>query len=325
MKLQTARLRSVFAAVKERIRLPFSMRSQTYSVEYQVSARNNSPSTQSVTVVLPYPIQARSQEIVGNVTCSEPVNVCQDQLYANRYGLVEVDIKPGEQRAMTVRFACRVSQVRVDTTRFVASEGYDAIERDLFLRYSVPNRFIRSDLPEIQQLASELKTKGRDVIGTLREINEFVIHRLTYGKPIAGLYTTEQALRAAAVDCGGFDTLYCALAIAAGIPSRVVSGFWAGYSKNMMHAWAESLLPDGTWLPVDPSVEQLRRLGRTAKSGRFGFVGSDRIALSYQCDIPIQIADKQLTVDLLQNPSVLLVSSESSQIQTDVVFIANRV
>lgn len=107
----------------------------------------------------------------------------------------------------------------------------------------------------------------------IRQANEFVIGYLQYGNAIEGLYTAQQAREKRIVDCGGFDTLLQDELKKKGIESNVVAGFW---NTGAMHAWLEI---EGE-IPADPSVEHLRRLGKTKKSGRLGFVGSDRIAIS---------------------------------------------
>lgn len=109
----------------------------------------------------------------------------------------------------------------------------------------------------------------------ITQANEFVISYLTYGNPIDGLYTADEAREKRVVDCGGFDTLLQDELKKRGIESKIVAGFWAGYEVNGMHAWLE--IAD---IPADPSIEYLRRQGRTKKSGRLGFVGGDRIAFS---------------------------------------------
>ena len=87
------------------------------------------------------------------------------------------------------------------------------------------------------------------------------------------------------------------------LPARLVSGFWAGAkSHNDMHVWCEAQLPDGNWLPMDPAIDWLTRRGRDIKSGKFGFVGSDRIALSVGCDINLTVGTKVIVTPLLQHP-----------------------
>jgi transglutaminase-like putative cysteine protease len=93
----------------------------------------------------------------------------------------------------------------------------------------------------------------------------------------------------------------------------VVSGFWLSpsisyklkaKSSPQMHAWLAILLPDGRWIPADPSVEQLRRLGRSRKIGVLGEVGSDRVEMSVGCDFDLQINNATIRTDILQTPII---------------------
>jgi len=103
--------------------------------------------------------------------------------------------------------------------------------------------------------------------------NDFVIGYLTYGNPIDGLYSADEAREKRIVDCGGFDALMQDELKKSGIHSDIIAGFW---NSGKMHAWLEI---DGK-IPADPSVEYLKKYGKTKKSGRLGFVGSDRITFS---------------------------------------------
>jgi hypothetical protein len=118
------------------------------------------------------------------------------------------------------------------------------------------------------------------------------------------LYSVTKALRLKTVDCGGYDTLFASICLALGIPARIVAGYWLGYKQNLMHAWLELQLPNGQWLPADPSVEALRKVGRSKKIGGLGKIGSDRIAFSYGCDIKL-FEYKNVVVDILQVPFIL--------------------
>jgi len=146
----------------------------------------------------------------------------------------------------------------------------------------------------------------------LLDINAYVIKNLEYGNPIEGLYILDDVLKNKKVDCGGFDVLFIELCKKAGIPARIISGFWAGYKENGMHAWVEIQLSSGEWIAADPSIEQLYSQGRTKKYAKLGFVGSDRIALSIGTDIPIQLKNKTVNVAILQNPLVFSEKGEES-------------
>jgi transglutaminase-like putative cysteine protease len=61
-------------------------------------------------------------------------------------------------------------------------------------------------------------------------------------------------------DCSEHAALFTTLARAAGIPARTVSGLaWLGDEARAFggHAWCEVAL-DGAWVPVDPTLDQVR-------------------------------------------------------------------
>ena len=59
-------------------------------------------------------------------------------------------------------------------------------------------------------------------------------------------------------ECQGHTYLYAAFARSLGIPTRVVNGivYTRKYGGFLYHTWAESLV-DGSWVPVDPTLDQL--------------------------------------------------------------------
>lgn len=158
--------------------------------------------------------------------------------------------------------------------------------------------------PRIQTLAKNIG-KSSSVYETAKRIHTHLVRTVKYGEPIDGLYSDLDALTRPHVDCGGFDSLFVSLCLASGIQARIVSGFFLDGDKNDMHAWAEYQDEKGRWIPVDPSTEQLAKQVRTKKSGRFGYIGSDRLQLSQGCDIPIEWNNKVYSAPLLQHPFIL--------------------
>lgn len=152
---------------------------------------------------------------------------------------------------------------------------------------------------------------------TIRQCYDQTITNLQYGAPIPGLYTLEDVTRLPAVDCGGFSVYLISLLAAAKIPARLVAGFWAGYTHNTMHAWVEAQLPDGRWLPLDPSTDWLRQRRRTKKLGGFGQVGSDRIVISLGSDHVIHYQQQTYAVGMLQLPMLLAADGTFSYLPYD--------
>ncbi len=151
----------------------------------------------------------------------------------------------------------------------------------------------------------------------IRQCYDQTVAKLHYGAPIPGLYTLADVLTLPEVDCGGFSVYLISLLEAAHIPARLVAGFWAGYRQNDMHAWVEAKLPDGTWLPLDPSTDWLRQRRRTKKTGGFGQIGSDRIVTSVGSDHVIRYQDKNYPIGLLQVPMVLAADGTFSYLPYD--------
>lgn len=290
---------------KETTGLAFFLRTRRLQVHYDVKIANHGADHAHFTLVVPIPVNSESQLLLGKpMFRPDPSAIRTDEIFGNHYAVWQGDVRPGEVASYQESYLIRVKPFRPRLVR-QHIDGYRNLNAETIRKYLAPNRYLQSEDESVIRLARELRGKETNVVKILKALNSHVIHRLAYGDPIPGLYSSHDALTRDVVDCGGFDTLLAALAMSLGIPSRIVSGFWAvSRKKNDMHAWLEFMLPDGTWVPADPSVEKLVREGRAKKSGKFGFVGSDRIALSVGCDIPVQWGEMTERVDILQHPFV---------------------
>lgn len=282
---------------------PFYLKTQGYKVSYITEIKNSSDKTIRSFLLLPVVQNTASQTLVTKASLDPSAVIQTDPQFHNQYAQWEFSIAPGEEKTFKQLFQIKVEPQEKKSVRFSLAD-YKKLDPQIFKLYTSASKHLESSSGEILELAAKIKGQDTDVLTLVKKINEYVISQLAYGNPIMGLYTSLEALEKKTVDCGGFDTLFVALSQAIGIPARLVSGFWAGYHKNDMHAWVEVVLPDGSLLPIDPSMEQLRQEGRTRKSGRLGFTGSDRIALSVGSDIELTINGQKLIVDILQNPIV---------------------
>ncbi len=277
----------------------FDKRPQSYEVVYDVTLQNRLRESQRVTLILPCPSETDRQKLLVNVHFEPEMKIRREPLFGNSYAYAEFDLG-AEPVHVRQTFRIAVNPVNMSQIPSFTMGAYKNLERH-FAPYLESNRFINVT-NEMCELARKIVGNEQDVMKMIKKLNEFVIERLRYGKPISGLYAAQDALDKAEVDCGGFDSLFCSLAIALGIPSRIVFGFWAGDEYGEMHAWAESLLPDGRWVSVDPSVEYLRQRRRTQRLGGVGRLGSDRIVMSRGCDYDLQIGERVVRCDILQNP-----------------------
>ena len=98
-------------------------------------------------------------------------------------------------------------------------------------------------------------------------------------------------------ECTEYAALFVGLCRAAGVPARAVTGF-RGSKANDWHAWAEFMLPDGRWIPVDPTQGEHNLYNRAIS---FGTADNRRIALCKTYDVRLKDVDKgQSESDFLQ-------------------------
>jgi transglutaminase-like putative cysteine protease len=122
-------------------------------------------------------------------------------------------------------------------------------------QYLKPAEKIESDAPEIAAKAKELaagKKEARDIAQALAAWTaEWLKDSVEDGGEALA------SLKGRSGNCQTHARLYTALARAAGVPTRFVSGLVYQEGKGFLyHSWAESLLGD-TWVAVDPTYNQL--------------------------------------------------------------------
>lgn len=284
---------------KETLGLPFYTRTQSYRVVIEARIANDTSDTRTAKLFFPIPQECAGQHIEEE-SFSHAFDFSHDGRFGNRFAYTRKELLGGSSIDFSATFFVTVSPRRTQS-RASAAAVYNLTEK-IREAYLGPNPFLESS--DALELGTSMLARGNAPDSLARAFNAYVVEHFTYGNPIKGLYSAKDAFEKRIVDCGGFDTALCALCIACGIPARIVSGFWAGHrGHEPMHAWCEIMLPNGRWMPADPSVEHLVRSGRDrTKSGRLGFIGSDRIAFSVGCGIPLEDGT---VVDILQYPFLL--------------------
>lgn len=297
------RAKAVAHRAKETLGMLFYTKPQTYSVTYTTIIRSFAKTPTHLPIALPLP-RNTPQQTVQTEPKLEPSGflIEEDEQFKNGYAVWDESLSASDERVLSYSTTISVAPSHIALSRPLHISDYNHIPLDMRSPYLTSNTYIQAQDPRIRSIADSIRGTETLVYPIMQRIYTYVISRLVYGDPITGLYSSVQAIERPSVDCGGFATLFVALCIACGIPARVVSGFWMGYPNATMHAWAEAMLPDGRWLPVDPATESLAKQNRTRRSGRFGYVGSDRMICSYGCDIPLRIGGKMVYAPLLQHP-----------------------
>lgn len=312
-----------FRMVGQGTDLLFYQKPQIYSVRYEAAIKNNTDNVLPLYAVLPIPPDMTHQRILKEPKFfPKEASVGKDPIFGNKYAYWKLELLPRAVEVVKEEFRVAVSPREIKIPQLLTLDDYEKDFTRLNLVKS-QNAYINPEDERIKSVIREIIGEERNVSKIILRLNEYVVLHLEYGNPITGLYSSKDALEKSVVDCGGFDTLLVAFCIASGISARIISGFFAGYKKNEMHAWLEIMLPNGEWIPADPSIENLRRKGKTKKSGRLGFVGSDRIALSIGCEISLKIGERDITVDILQNP-IVLAEKNSFVIETKFITVLEK-
>jgi hypothetical protein len=275
---------------------------QLLDFSWDIEIFNDSSEFSQGELFLPLPLNLPSQKIIQEPVFTPAADkTAVEKMYGNHYISWKVSLKPGEKKSFLCQFQAEISPVQfLPRHKFFLSD-YAPVKFKNAIWLSA-NCFLQPENPEIQKIAREIAGIEKDVLSIIKKLNAYVANHLKYGQSILGLYSAMDFLKKETVDCGGFASFLASLCISLGIPARIVSGFWAGYDNNAMHVWAEIQLPDGSWIPADPTVESLRDWGRTRKTGALGFIGSDRIIFSYGCDLEIETPSRKIKIDILQNP-----------------------
>ncbi len=121
--------------------------------------------------------------------------------------------------------------------------------------YLMPADKIESDAPQIVAKAKELATGRKDREDIVRRLASWTADWLRNTVDDGGSALASFTSRTG--NCQTHARLYTALARAAGIPTRFVSGLVYQEGKGFLyHSWAESLV-NGRWVSVDPTYDQV--------------------------------------------------------------------
>jgi transglutaminase-like putative cysteine protease len=122
-------------------------------------------------------------------------------------------------------------------------------------KYLKPEEKIESDAPEITAKAKELAAGGKgpeEIVKALASwTSDWLRDTVEDGGGAVASFKSRNG------NCQTHARLYAALARAAGIPTRFVSGLVYLDGKGFLyHSWDESLL-DGRWVAIDPTYDQV--------------------------------------------------------------------
>lgn len=151
-------------------------------------------------------------------------------------------------------------QVERQTGRVVIATGSlrkaaEASPKEVAASYLQPSEGIESTATEIMKKAKELTDTLADNPAKAAKLTAWTSSWLEDSVDGGGTALASLAKRSG--NCQSHAKLYTALARAAGIPTRFVSGLVSQDGTGFLyHSWAESWL-DGRWVAVDPTFNQI--------------------------------------------------------------------
>ncbi len=122
----------------------------------------------------------------------------------------------------------------------------------------VSNSTIQTNLPKIQEIANEIRTKEpKNRLNQVQAILEYLSNKYSFDyemqkNNIVRPLTTEEALTRGKGVCQHYSVIFTAVARALKIPTRIVSGFALMGDKPGGHAWVESEIQPGLWRVIEP-------------------------------------------------------------------------
>ena len=175
-----------------------------------------------------------------------------------KYLRVEIKgIEPGDGFELSdgYRQSSRGSVVEIRAGDLARLNTYEIPNKDpLLARYLKPDNLIQSGDPEIISKSREILGGETDSLRAAEKINRWVYGYLKK-TGTASIPNAKDVLKAGSGDCNEHSALFAALARAAGIPTKTVSGTIYLDGRFYYHAWNEVYV--GEWVAVDPTFGQI--------------------------------------------------------------------
>ena len=150
----------------------------------------------------------------------------------------------------------------------VKAAGLPAALNETNKQFLLPNTYIQSDVPELQNLARTIIGDEKDILKAALKLERWVSESMSFDLGIV-LAPSSEIFKNRRGTCVGYATLLAALTRAVGIPSRIVMGYVYVLGMFGGHAWTEILIGE-SWIPIDAAIVAQG----VADAGRLYFIAS---------------------------------------------------
>lgn len=268
--------------------------SRTVELKYQVAIPEPRDQNDPIHIWLPLPPSTSQQEVLAiQSDASMWLEVCHDPAFGNPilHGVTSGQ-SAGPQhigyRAVVERKEWRVDLAQTRPAR------WNNIEQDAqLLRNQLCETRTLRFLPELLEVAQQIKAKHSRALDIARAVYEHVLASMSYDKSVEGWGQgdTEWACSTGKGNCTDFHTLFLALLRSCGVAGEFEIG--AAFPADMQdgdithfkcgyHCWTRFFDPVLGWIPVDVS-EASRHPEK--RDYFFGAIDQDRVLLSRGRDI----------------------------------------
>lgn len=207
---------------------------------------------QTIRLWMPYPLEYPSQrdiKLMDVVPEPQTVRICDG------HGVIfnEIVVREDQPLEMSERFSYYTYETHFNIDPDTIKDHDKTDPENSF--YISKDKHLRLN-NEITNLSHSIIKAEKNPILAARAICKWILENYTYGavhhEDIEN--ETDFILRKRYGDCGTMSFLLISLARSIGIPARLIGGFLVSERLCSPHAWAEILLPNLEWFPIDVSA-----------------------------------------------------------------------
>lgn len=273
---------------------------RNYRVRQVAKLTNVNAQLTQLDVWLPIARTDREQR-VGEVELIAPARQVTERYAAGnlaRHLSTESLPKSGESVEIVVEYPVQVARVETDIDRLRQFTWKGLESRRIPERFLRREKLIATDEPRIVEKSQALReqTKGPGLFA--RAAYDWVLDQLQYRKRPEPIGVAD-CLDAGVGECSEYSAIFVALCRAAGIPARPAVGFRLNGARNAWHVWAEFMLPNGDWAPVDGASGDGSERQRDS---HFGTRDNQLVAVMKAFEVELELASREYRkLDYLQS------------------------
>jgi hypothetical protein len=203
--------------------------------------------------------------------------------------------EPGQSIQIDLSYEMIVKTIDTDVERaknFKFEDYQERVQKSVFLK---PETKVEILSPDIRKAAEKLRDVSKTPWETAQAVYHWILEKTEY-QLIEGFGGARYCLTHRHGECGDYSALFVALCRVLGIPARGNIGAWVP-GTNRWHVWAEFMLPNGDWIPVDLSVADDARFPER----HFGMRENNSLILTKSFDIVLpKVKQGQANLKFLQ-------------------------